>query len=408
MGEVAAIDVARRVVRLRRGDEIGYDWLLVAIGSRHAYFGKPEWETMAPGLKTMQDALSIRERLLIAFERAERATAREDHVPAASDLTFVVVGGGPTGVEMAGAIAEIAQQTMLRNFRHIDPKSTRVYLIEGASEVLPPFPEELRSRAREQLEELGVQVLTHAMVVGVDSEGVDLECRTQAEAGTDPAASVERVRIDSHTVVWAAGNQAPSLLRQLEATYDRSGRVKVAADLSVPGHSEIFVVGDAASFEVEGGASLPGLAPVAVQQGRHAARAIQADLAGVARRDFRYVDRGTMATVGKARAVAWIHRMRFGGLLAWLTWSLVHVLFLIGYRNRVSVLIEWIYMYVTNQRGARLLYGVGIAEVEETGRGSREPALREPASRSRDQADRELDNPRRSVPRGGTGRASIG
>jgi NADH dehydrogenase len=360
MGEVVELDPQRRLVRLHRGEAIAYDWLIVAVGSRHSYFGRTQWESCAPGLKTLRDALDIRERLLLAFERAERAGARKGEAPDPRDLTFVVVGGGPTGVEMAGAFAEIAHRTLRRNFRFVDPKSTKVYLVEAQDDVLPPFPTELRRKAREQLEEIGVEVLTNAMVVDVDQRGVLLEQRV--ENGGDGTRSV---RIDSHTVIWAAGNEVPRLLEQLGTERDRQGRVLVGPDLSVPGRPEILVVGDAARFLAEGGEALPGLAPVAIQQGEHAARVIRADLDRSDRPPFHYTDRGTMATIGKARAVAWIHRWRFGGVLAWLAWSLVHILFLVGYRNRISVLLEWIYLYLTNQRGARLLYGEAVTEVEE-------------------------------------------
>ncbi|HVS14261.1 MAG TPA: NAD(P)/FAD-dependent oxidoreductase [Thermoanaerobaculia bacterium] len=359
MAEVVAIDVERRVVELHRGERIPYDWLIVAVGARHSYFGHPEWEARAPGLKTLDDALQIREKVLLSFERAERAAARGERVDL-RDLTFVVVGGGPTGVEMAGAIAEIAHQTLRRNFRLIDPTATRVHLVEGETAVLPTFPAELRASARRQLEELRIDVRLDSLVVGVDEEGVTLEPASQQADG-------ETQRIATRNVVWAAGNQVSPLLAQLPGERDRAGRSTVGEDLSLPQRPEIFVVGDAARFVGEDGAPLPALAPVAMQQGRHAARCVRADLRALPRPPFRYRDRGTMATIGKARAVAWIHRLRFGGLLAWLAWSLVHVTFLIGFRNRVSVMLEWIYLYLTGQRGARLLYGRSIRRIDEGG-----------------------------------------
>ncbi len=361
MAHVRALRPAEREVVLRHGDPIPYDYLVVAIGARHSYFGHGEWESTAPGLKTLDDALSIREKILISFERAERAAARSQPVDPGL-LSFVVVGGGPTGVEMAGAIAEIARETLRRNFRFIDPKETRVLLVEAQDYLLPPFPDELRQSARRQLEQLHVDVRPRTMVVGIDEEGVELEQR--GDEGTSSGGAARRERIATQNVIWAAGNEAPALLTDLGVERDRQGRVPVGADLSLPGHPEVFVVGDAAHFE-EDGVPLPGLAPVAMQQGRHAAACILADLWGAPRTPFRYRDRGTMATIGKARAVAWIGRLRFSGLLAWLAWSLVHILFLIGFRNRLTVAIEWIYLFVTGQRGARLLYGQSLRRIDE-------------------------------------------
>ena len=361
MAQVRALRPAEREVVLRRGDPISYDYLVVAIGARHSYFGHGEWESAAPGLKTLDDALTIREKILISFERAERAAARSQPVDPGL-LTFVVVGGGPTGVEMAGAIAEIARETLRRNFRFIDPNETRVLLVEAQDYLLPPFPDELRQSARTQLEQLHVDVLPRTMVVGIDEEGVELEQR--GDEGKSSAGAARRERIATQNVIWAAGNEAPALLADLGVERDRQGRVPVGADLSLAGHPEVFVVGDAARFE-EDGAPLPGLAPVAMQQGQHAAACILADLWGAPRPPFRYRDRGTMATIGKARAVAWIGRLRFSGLLAWLAWSMVHILFLVGFRNRLTVAIEWIYLFVTGQRGARLLYGQSLRRMED-------------------------------------------
>jgi NADH:ubiquinone reductase (H+-translocating) len=360
MAQVRGLRPAERQVVLRRGDPIEYDWLIVALGSRHSYFGHSEWERAAPGLKTLDDALAIREKILVSFERAERAAARGQAVDPGL-LTFVVVGGGPTGVEMAGAIAEIARQTLRRNFRFIDPKDTRVFLVEAQEFLLPPFPVELRESARRQLEGLGVDVRLGTMVVAIDESGVELE-GPDVDAATGDARRRERIATDN--VIWAAGNEVPSLLDDLGIERDRQGRVPVGPDLSIAGHPEVFVVGDACRFEQDG-RPLPGLAPVAMQQGKHAARCVAADLDGGARRPFRYADRGTMATIGKARAVAWIRGLRFSGLPAWLAWSLVHVLFLIGFRNRLSVMIEWIYLFFTGQRGARLLYGQSLRRIED-------------------------------------------
>ena len=367
MAEVVAIHPERRSVELHRGEQVTYDWLIVAVGARHSYFGHPEWEDRAPGLKTLDDALQIREKILLSFERAERAAARGEPVDP-GDLTFVVVGAGPTGVEMAGAIAEIARETLRRNFRLIDPASTRVLLIEGESAVLPPFPEELRWSARRQLEDLGVEVRVGARVVAIDEGGVTvaIEGSAPGEDGEGDGSSWSgEQRIATHNVVWAAGNTVSGLLEDLGGARDRVGRVTVAPDLSLPECREVFVAGDAARFDTPAGSVLPALAPVAMQQGRNAARCVLADLRGRARPQFRYRDRGTMATIGKARAVAWIHGLRFGGFAAWLAWSLVHVAFLIGFRNRTSVMLEWIYLYLTGQRGARLLYGRSVRRIDE-------------------------------------------
>jgi len=365
MAEVVALHPERRTVELHRGERIAYDWLLVAVGARHSYFGHPEWEPQAPGLKTLDDALQIREKVLLSFERAERAAARGEPVDP-GDLTFVIVGAGPTGVEMAGAIAEIARETLRRNFRWIDPTSTRVLLVEGEGAVLPPFPPELQASARRQLEELGVEVRLRARVVAIDGDGVRVEILDppEGDAGERGGEGGEQ-RIVTHNVVWAAGNTVSGLLADLGGERDRAGRIVVAPDLSLPGRPEVFVTGDAARFVTADGGVLPALAPVAMQQGRHAARGVLADLRGRPRPTFRYRDRGTMATIGKARAVAWIHRLRFGGFPAWLAWSLVHIAFLIGFRNRTAVMLEWIYLYLTGQRGARLLYGRSVRRIDE-------------------------------------------
>jgi NADH dehydrogenase len=358
MAEVVAFHPERRAVELHRGERVSYDWLVVAVGARHSYFGRPEWEAQAPGLKTLDDALAIREKILLSFERAERAAARGEPVDP-GDLTFVVVGAGPTGVEMAGAIVEIARDTLRRNFRLIEPASTRVFLVEGEDAVLPPFPQELRESARRQLEGLGVQVRVGTRVVAIDQDGVSLR-------GRDAEDDAEDERIGTRNVVWAAGNTVSGLLGDLGGDRDRAGRIEVERDLSLPGRREVFVAGDAALFATDAG-PLPGLAPVAMQQGKHAALCVLADLRSRPRPEFRYRDRGTMATIGKARAVAWIHGLRFGGFAAWLAWSLVHVAFLIGFRNRASVMLEWIYLYLTGQRGARLLYGRSIRRIDEGG-----------------------------------------
>lgn len=334
LGEVADIDVERSVVSLADGTAIGFDYLVVATGATHSYFGNDEWADDAPGLKTIEDALDIRGRILRAFEEAELDAARSD-----PSLTFVVVGAGPTGVEMAGAVAEIAVHALGSDFRNIDPASARVVLVEGSDHVLPAYPASLRAGARRQLEALGVEVRTGALVTDIDGEGVTL-------------ATGERIA--ARTVVWAAGVQASGLGALLPAERDRAGRVVVEPDLSIPGHPEVFVAGDLASVS-PGGVPVPGVAPAAMQQGRHVAAQVVADLAGNPRTPFRYRDKGSLATIGRARAVADLGRLRFGGPVAWAAWLGIHLVYLIGFRNRVFVLLQWAWHYATFRRGARII-----------------------------------------------------
>ena len=336
LAEATSIDINRRIVRLDDGNrEVPYDYLVLAAGSRHAYFGHDDWEPHAPGLKSLADALELRRRFLVAFEQAEWASIAADREAL---LTFVIVGGGPTGVELAGLIAEIAHRAIRRDFRHIDTRKTRVILIEAGPRLLPAFPEELAARARDDLIELGVEVRLNTMVTGVSADGVRL--------GDD--------RIDTRTVLWAAGNVATPLTRSLDAPLDRAGRVRVEGDLSVPSHPEIFVVGDAAVVEQDG-RQVPGVAQGAMQMGTTAARNIARDLAGRARRPFHYRNKGDMATIGRRRAIADLGWVRVTGFFAWLLWLFIHILYLAGFRNRLSVLIEWAYAYFTYQRGSRLL-----------------------------------------------------
>jgi NADH:ubiquinone reductase (H+-translocating) len=337
LGEATSIDTARQVVELDQG-ELEYDFLVVATGATHSYFGHDEWTSLAPGLKTVEDALDIRRRVLIAYEAAERETSPELR---REWLTFVVVGAGPTGVELAGALAEIGRLTMARDFRSIDPTQARVILVEGLDRVLPSYPEKLSERARRQLERLGVEVRTSRLVTGIDERGVDL--------GED--------RIGARTVLWAAGVKASPLAASLEVPLDRAGRVKVEPDLSIPGHPEVFVIGDLAAIEQDG-EEVPGVAPAAIQAGKHVAANIRRLVAGGEPRPFRYRDRGSLATVGRSKAVADLPGgLRFSGLLAWLAWWAVHVLFLIGFRNRVLVMFGWAWNWLTFQRGARLITG---------------------------------------------------
>lgn len=336
MGEVVQIDKENHQVILRNGDRIGYEYLIVALGARHSYFGNDQWEKFAPGLKTLADALKIRERILISFEKAERCDSISE---AKKYLNFVIIGGGPTGVEMAGAIAEIAYQTMLKNFRRIDTTKTKIYLVEGSPHILPVYPEKLSIKAQQYLEHFGVHVITGKRVTGVTADGV----------------SVEGSIIPSENVLWAAGNQASPILQSLKVPLDRQGRVLVDADLSIPEHPEIFVIGDSACAMDKKGKPLPGLAPVAVQQGRYVAQILRKRLPKKDRPPFVYFDKGTMATVGKTKAIGTFGKIQFSGFIAWLAWCFIHILYLIGFRNRMVVLLQWFFSYFSSQKGARLI-----------------------------------------------------
>lgn len=336
MGEVNGIDKNRKVVFLRNGDEIHYEYLIIALGARHSYYGHDDWEKYAPGLKTLVDALKIRERILMSYEIAERC----DRISEAEKyLNFVIIGGGPTGVEMAGAIAEIAHETMLKNFRRIDTTKTKIYLIEGSSHILPVYPETLTTKATKYLERYGVHVITGKRVTSVTNEGVE----------------VEGTFIPAKNILWAAGNQASPILKSLDVPLDKQGRVIVDADLTIPNHPEIFVLGDAANAKDKKGNPLPGLAPVAVQQGRYVATILRRRIPKESRPPFRYVDKGTMATIGKTKAIGMFGKVQFSGFIAWLAWCFVHIFFLIGFRNRLIVLTQWLFSYFSPQRGARLI-----------------------------------------------------
>jgi len=337
LAEVESVDLANRRLVLDR-DEMGYDALILAAGAGHSYFGHDEWETLAPGLKALEDALEIRRRILLAYEAAER---EQDGAERGALLTFVVIGGGPTGVELAGALGEISRQTIARDFRLIDPTKARVLLLEGGPRILSPFPESLSRRAEEALRRIGVEVRTNAVVTRVTADAVWLRG--------------EQIR--ARTVLWAAGVAAAPLARTLNAPLDRAGRVLVEPDLSIPGHPEAFVIGDMCAFVHQTGQPLPGVAPVAIQQGRAAADNVLRRLSGQATRPFRYHDKGSMATIGRAAAVAVMGPLRLSGLPAWLAWLLVHIMFLIGFRNRFLVLFQWAWAYITWQRGARLITG---------------------------------------------------
>jgi len=330
-GEVRAIDVGRRVVRLENGDELAYDYLILAAGTTHSYFGHDEWAAHAPGLKTLEDALEIRRRVLTAFERAEREA---DLVKRGAWLTFVVVGGGATGVELAGTFAEIARHTLRGEFRRIDPHNARVVLIEGTDRVLPPYPPDLSAKAQLALERLGVTVWPGRVVTGIDAEGVQL--------GEE--------RIAAKTVIWAAGVRSSPLGAELGAPLDRAGRVKVEPDLSVPGHAEIFVVGDLAAVE-----GVPGIAPAAKQMGWHAGRNVRRRIAGKPTASFKYRDYGQLATIGRNAAVVMIGRLHLSGFPAWLVWLVAHIYFLINFRNRLVVMFDWAWSYFSYQRYARII-----------------------------------------------------
>jgi len=339
MSEVTGFDLARRVVETPDG-KIPYDYLIVAAGASHAYFGHDDWEPFAPGLKTIEDALEIRRRVLLAFELAERQAA---HGETATPLNFTVVGGDPTGVELAGTLAEISRHALAHEFRSIDPKMAHILLLEGGPRILPTYAEDLSRSAQQQLEHLGVEVRTSAMV-------------TNVEAGT---IYVGPTRISAAVILWAAGVAASPLGAKLGVPVDRAGRVLVQPDLTLPGHSEVFVIGDLAALKDEQGKLLPGVAPVAMQQGRYAAKVIRNEIAtgAPARSPFHYVDKGSLATIGRAAAIAQFGKIHISGFMAWLAWLFIHILFLIGFRNRILVFIQWAWSYVTYERGARLITG---------------------------------------------------
>jgi NADH dehydrogenase len=337
LGEVTGVDTGAHTVALADGDVLAYDYLLLASGATHAYFGHDDWSADAPGLKTLDDALAIRRRLLLAFERAE---ACDDPAERAAWLNFAIVGGGPTGVELAGTLAEIARHTLRREFRNIDPSHAKVRLIEAGPRVLASFPEALSEKARRHLETLGVEVVTGTPVNAIDANGYTLG---------------ERV-VAARTVLWAAGVAASPLGALLGVPRDRAGRVPVAADLSVPGHPEVFVAGALASVQQDG-KPVPGVAPAAKQMGAHVASAIRARLAGRPAAAFRYRDFGNLATIGRMAAVVDLHGFKLSGLLAWWFWLAAHVFFLIGFRNRIIVLINWAWAYWSYQRHARIILG---------------------------------------------------
>lgn len=336
LAEARSIDLANKTVQLDEGT-LAYDYLIVATGARHSYFGNDQWTPFAPGLKSIGDALEIRRRVLSAFELAERETNAQERK---AWLTFVVVGAGPTGVELAGALCEIARHALAKDFRRIDPTQARVILLEGSGRVLPPYAPELSAKAQKQLERLGVEVRTGQMVTGINAEGVTI--------GTE--------KLPAKTVVWAAGVTASRLTKSLDVPHDRAGRVTVNPDLTIPGYDTAYVIGDAASLVIDG-TPIPGVAPAAMQEGKHAAKNILHTLRGQPRTPFRYRDKGSMATIGRWSAVAQMGKLKISGPLAWLAWLFIHVMFLIEFRNRLIVLTQWAWSFLSYDRGARLITG---------------------------------------------------
>lgn len=361
LADVVRIDLGGRAVHLEDGARLDYDFLILATGAETSYFGHDDWERAAPGLKTLDDAIEIRERTLLAFETAERETdeARREQL-----LSFVVIGGGPTGVELAGALAELSRFVLAKDFRSVNPKLAKVRLLEAGERILPSFSEDLSRRAVEQLEELLVEVRTGTKVVGIDQSGVTLE------GGR---------RIPASIVLWGAGVRATPLTKTLGVQLDRGGRVVVEPDLTMPGHPEAFCIGDACCFLHDGGNPLPGVSPVAMQMARTAAKSIVCAMKGRERVRFHYFDKGSMATIGRSRAIAQTGRMHMSGFLAWMAWLLVHIWFLIGFRNRFVVMFTWFWSYVTYRRGARLITNHAVRAHADTFRTNALP----PASKRR-------------------------
>ena len=335
LGEAKSIDKKNKKV-IFNGTEITYDYLIIATGSRHSYFGRDEWKKHAPGLKTLNDALKIRENILLSLESAE---LERDHEKRQKYLNFVIIGGGPTGVELAGAISEIVNQNLLPDFRNIDASMTKVYMIEALPNILSSYPESLSRRALEDLKNLKVEVMLNEKVTEINENGVKVSNRF----------------IETKNILWAAGNQTLPIIKTLGIETDRLGRAVVNDNLSINEDNNIFVIGDAASVRNDKGENFPALAPVAIQQGKFVAKIIAEGLVGKPHKKFKYKDRGTMATIGKAKAVAVIKGFKLSGLIAWLVWSFVHILFLISFRNRFRVMTEWIWHYITNRPGIRLI-----------------------------------------------------
>lgn len=336
LADINKVDTLQQMVITNDDEQFFYDYLILAPGSRHSYFSHPDFEAMAPGLKTIDDAIRIRERILLSYERAEKCKDPEE---ALRYMQFVIIGGGPTGVEMAGAIAEIARKTLVRNFRNIRPEQTKIYLIEGASQVLPSFPKDLGEKAKKELEHLGVEVILNSFVTAMNNEGIFIGDKF----------------ISSLNIIWAAGNKASPLLQSLDTPMDSSGRAIVEADLSIRGHDNVFVIGDAAYYVDKKGNPLPGIAPVAIQQGRYVAKLIKDQTPKTKRKPFKYFDKGMMATIGKEKAVVMIGKIHFSGYFAWLTWCFIHVAYLISFPHKLLVMTQWFYLYLFNKRRVRLI-----------------------------------------------------
>ncbi|GMU85698.1 MAG: dehydrogenase [Ignavibacteriales bacterium] len=332
MDEVKKVDKNAKKLQLN-STELDFDYLILAPGARHSYFGNPEWEGVAPGLKTVEDALQIREKILLAFERAELTN---DLAERKALMTFVIIGGGPTGVEMAGAIAEMARKDLKADFRRINTAEAKIYLVEAAPGILTSYPDDLSYRAKEDLTEMGVTVLTGKKVTAISENRIMLDKEDMA-AGT---------------VIWAAGNQASSLLKTLDVPLDRAGRVIVEKDLSIPGNQEIFVIGDSAFYEDAKEGILPGIATVAIQQARHVVSVIKNNASDT---EFRYLNKGSMATIGRAKAIAVVGKLKFSGVVAWMLWSFIHILYLIGFKNRFKVMAEWVWYYLSFRHSVRLI-----------------------------------------------------
>lgn len=336
MADVDAIDKENKQIILRSGNKVSYDVLVVAVGGTHSYFGNDQWEEFAPGLKTLRDALGIRESILMAFEKAERC---ESNVDALTYLNFIIIGGGPTGVELAGAIAEIASHSMIKNFRKINPEQAKIFLLEGSPQILPAYPVDLSQAAQKALEKLGVHVMTNTIVTNVVSNGVWIGDNF----------------LPAHNIIWAAGNQASPLLKTLNVPLDRQGRVIVENDLSIPGHPEVFVIGDAAHFKGKNGQPLPGIAPSAIQEAKYVAKIIKNKVPPESRKPFVYFDKGQMATIGKAKAIAMVGKVKMKGFMAWMAWSVIHIFYLVSFKNRVMVMMEWLFWFITGHRNVRLI-----------------------------------------------------
>jgi NADH:ubiquinone reductase (H+-translocating) len=336
LSEVCSIDKKRKLIHLLHAEPISFDYLIVAVGARHSYFGNPDWEKSAPGIKTLADALRIREKILMSFEIAERLN---NPIESEKYLNFVVVGGGPTGVEVAGAIAEIAYKTMLKDYKRVNINKTKIFLVEATSQVLPGFHHKLCAAAKKDLEKLGVHVILNKRVTEVTEEGVQIEDHF----------------LPAQNVIWAAGNEASPLLRTLGVPLDRQGRVIVEKDLTIPDYPNIFVIGDAACVLGKDGKPIPAIAPAALQEGRYVAGIIKNRIPKEKRPAFSYFDKGMMATIGRGKAVASVGPIAFSGFFAWLAWGFIHVLYLVGFKKRVLVVMEWFFFYITEKRAARLV-----------------------------------------------------